>query len=241
MTVTVLKRFFKKNEPITIVYRDVKNFNGDHFMEDLRYQLEIKGSVSIADFQDIFLMVWDAHAPLKKKVVRGNNAPFMNRTLSKAFMTRARLKNISHKYPTQENIEAFKKYRNFCVSLLRKEKKQFYNNLDPSIMKDSKKFWKYIKPLFTGKSKSNSTITLIKGDNIISEAQEVAETLNNYFINAVQNLDIKKFHLVEEPNNASNITPNDKIDDIIKRYQLHPSILMIKVKLKLKKLSNFKP
>ena len=54
-------------------------------------------------------------------------------------MNRARLKNISNKYPTNENVEAFKKYRNFCVSLLRKEKKEYFNNLDPAIMKDSKK------------------------------------------------------------------------------------------------------
>ena len=86
--------------------------------------------VSVADFQKIFLTIWNAYAPVKKKVVRGNNAPFMNKTLSKAFMTWARLKRISNINPTVENIEAFKKYCNFCVSLLRKEKKKFYNNLD---------------------------------------------------------------------------------------------------------------
>ena len=119
--------------------------------------------------------MWNAHAPVKKKVVRGNNAPLMNRTLSKASMARARLKRISNISPTKENIEAFKRYRNFCVSLLRKEKKKFYNNLDISIMYDNKKFWKYIKPLFSGKSKSRSKITLIKGGEIISDEQKVAE------------------------------------------------------------------
>ena len=125
MTVTVMKRYFKKNEPITIEYRDLKNFDPLKFREDLRMQLESKETITITDFQNIFLSVWNAHAPIKKKVVRGNNAPFMNRTLSKAFMTRARLKRISNNHPTQENIEAFKRYRNFCVSLLRKEKKIF--------------------------------------------------------------------------------------------------------------------
>ena len=70
----------------------MKNFDPIAFREDLRYQLESKGCVTIVDFQNIFLSVWNAHAPIKKKVVRGNNAPFMNRTLSKAFMTRSRLK-----------------------------------------------------------------------------------------------------------------------------------------------------
>ena len=80
MTVTVMKRYFKKNEPITIEYRDLKNFDPLKFREDLRMQLESKETITITDFQNIFLSVWNAHAPIKKKVVRGNNAPFMNRT-----------------------------------------------------------------------------------------------------------------------------------------------------------------
>ena len=112
-------------------------------------------------------------------------------------MHRAKLRNKSYKAPTPENIEAFKQYRNFCVSLLRKEKKKFYNSLDISIMFDNKKFWKFIKPLFTGKSKSKSNITLIEGDEVITDDQKVSETLNNYFIEAVQNLDIEKFHCEE--------------------------------------------
>ena len=98
-------------------------------------------------------------------------------------------------------------------------------------MSDNKKFWKYIKPLFSGKSKSKSKITLIKGDEIISEEQEVAETLNNYFIDAVQNLDIKKFYSIEENTNDCKLSPEAKIDQIISRYEFHPSILMIKSKV----------
>jgi hypothetical protein len=86
-----MKRFFKKTNPITIEYHDVRNFEGDKFTNDLKIKLEKLGSVSIEDFQKTFLSVWNEHAPLKKKVVRGNNAPFMNKTLSKAFMNRARL------------------------------------------------------------------------------------------------------------------------------------------------------
>ena len=231
MTVTVMKRYFKKNEPITIEYRDMKNFDPLKFREDLRKQLESKETITATDFQDIFLCVWNAHAPVKKKVLRGNNAPFMNKTLSKAFMNRARLKRISNDHPTQENVEAFKRYRNFCVSLLRKEKKNFYNNLDISIMYDNKKFWKYIKPLFSGKSKSKSKITLIKGEEIISDEQKVAEILNDYFIDAVQNLDIEKFYCIEDDKNDGNLSPEEKIDRILKRYEFHPSIVMIKSKV----------
>ena len=112
-----------------------------------------------------------------------------------------------------------------------KEKKKIYNNLDISIMYDNKKFWKYIKPLFSGKSKSKSKITLIKGEEIISDEQKVAEILNDYFIDAVQNLDIEKFYCIEDDKNDGNLSPEEKIDQILKRYEFHPSIVMIKSKV----------
>ena len=42
------------------------------------------------------------HAPKKKKVVRGNYAPFMNKVLSKAFMHRSKLKNQYIKTPNEK-------------------------------------------------------------------------------------------------------------------------------------------
>ena len=103
-----MKKYFKKSDPITIEYRDLKHFDPISFREDLRFQLESKEGITIGDFQNIFLSVWNAHAPVKKKVVRGNNAPFMNRTLSKAFMTRARLKNIANKNLTSRTWNLLK-------------------------------------------------------------------------------------------------------------------------------------
>ena len=40
-----------------------------------------------------FLEVIDKHAPLKKKLGRGNQAPFTNRDFQKVIYTRTRLKN----------------------------------------------------------------------------------------------------------------------------------------------------
>ena len=39
MTVTVMKRYFKKNEPITIEYRDMKNFDPLRFRDDIRKRI----------------------------------------------------------------------------------------------------------------------------------------------------------------------------------------------------------
>ena len=68
--------------------------------------------------------VLDKHAPSKRKVIRGYNAPFMDKHLSKAFMHRSELKNKFNKHPSEINNDLYRKQRKYCVNLLKKEKKE---------------------------------------------------------------------------------------------------------------------
>ena len=147
MTVTVLKSYFKKKEPIKINYRCYKKYNENLFRIELINLLQNSCVLDYDEFKKIFMQVLNIHAPMKKKFIRGNNAPFMNKTLSKAFMHRSKLKNTFNKNPTAENKILYKKQRNWCVALLEKEKKKYYNNLDLKILDDNKTFWQRIKPL----------------------------------------------------------------------------------------------
>ena len=113
MTVSVLKRYIKKKAPITINYRCYKNFNETIFRNDLisklgKFHNEI---ISYDCFNSNFMEVLDKHAPSKTKVIRGNNAPFMNKSLSKAFMHRSKLKNRFNKDSTDINRRLYKKQR----------------------------------------------------------------------------------------------------------------------------------
>ena len=67
-----------------------------------------------------FRHIVDKHTPIKTKLLRGNNAPFMNPELRKAMYTRARLKRRLNKHPSNQNEVAFKKQRNHCVALRKK-------------------------------------------------------------------------------------------------------------------------
>ena len=238
MTVTVLKRYFKKKPPITITYRDLKSFDALKFREDIRNQLEQIGELDVDSFKHIFTSTWDLHAPLKKKVVRANNAPFMNKSLSKAFMHRSKLKNKCHKFPTEENKNAYKRYRNFCVSLLKKEKKKYYTNLDLNKIADNKQFWKSVQPLFTGKSISKTNIALIDNKKLVNNKEEVAEILNTYFVEAVQNLEIKQFS-EERVQEVPSENMEEVIENLIKKYKTHPSILKIKENVKIEEKFKF--
>ena len=96
-------------------------------------------------------------------------------------MHRARLKNRYHKFPTEKNETLYKKHRNFCVSLLKKEKINYYNNLDLKVFEDNKMFWRAVKPLFSEKVKSKTNITLIENEKMITDKKEVAEILDTFF------------------------------------------------------------
>ena len=87
---------------------------------------------------DIFLNMLNIHAPLKTKFVRPNNAPFVTKNLRKHIMTRSRFKNKFNKDPSSDNEIAYKKQRNLCVNLCRKEKREYYSTLNPSIVADNK-------------------------------------------------------------------------------------------------------
>ena len=79
------------------------------------------------------------------------------------------------------------------------------------VIEDNKKFWQSVKPLFSGKSKLKTNITLVENGIVMTEKEEVAEFLNKYFIEAVQNLEIEKFTREGEQETQS----ENKSDNIV--------------------------
>ena len=89
---------------------------------------------------EIFSKVLNYHAPLKQKSVRGNHTPFMNRELSKAIMTKSKVKNSYVKWPSRENFVAHKKAKNSCNSLTRKAKRKFFKEATKSEVMSNRPF-----------------------------------------------------------------------------------------------------
>ena len=57
-------------------------------------------------------------------------------------------------------MQAYKKQRNLCVTLVRKAKYNFFNNLNVKYITGKKAFLKVVKPYFSNKSTRNEKITL---------------------------------------------------------------------------------
>ena len=228
MTVSVLKTHFCKLPPKVVTYRDFKKFENERFMDSLKLTLnsqDVDYTKNTQLFFELCRNELEHHAPRKKKYIRGNNKPFMTKAVSKSLIERTRLRNTFLKNPTVANKFAYIKQRNFCVSLLRKVKREYFANLNEKNITDNRKFWQTIKPFLSEKNKSREKITLVKNEEIISDDVEVANTLNNYFSNVVKNLKIpEKFVTDSLPRSLSK---HPTLNAVLK-YKNPPSMHVIK-------------
>ena len=138
-------------------------------------------------------------------------------------MKRTRFRNQFLKNRTDENKIRYTKQRNYCLSLLRKTKTQYYSNIDEKNVTDNKAFWKTVKPFFSDKITSKEKITLIEENEIVSNDENTAQVLNTFFLNIVGSLNIPEY-ITNDPV-SDNIS--DPIIKLIVKYRKHPSILTI--------------
>ena len=120
----MLKTTFTKAPPKEFIYRCYKTFSLDLFLQDLYNQLllNITDTDNYSTFQVVVENVLEAHAPCKKKVIRGNSKPHMTKQLRKEIMKRSRLKNIANKSKRPEDFAAYKRQRNLIVKLNKQQK-----------------------------------------------------------------------------------------------------------------------
>ena len=137
----------------------------------------------VSNFIDICMRTLDKHAPLKKKYIRGNHRPFMNKELPKATMHRSKLRNNFLRHRFNENRKKkYSKQLNYCVSLLRRIKKGYYSNLNEKIITDNTKIWKRFTSFLSYKVFSNETITSVENNKFVNDDNETTNIINTFFL-----------------------------------------------------------
>ena len=91
-------------------------------------------------FESVFIDVLNRHASTKKKVIRANHAPYVTKAFRKAIMKRSQLEKIYFKKRTQESFKKYKKQKNYCSRLYKRERKSFFESIDFSKITDNKTF-----------------------------------------------------------------------------------------------------
>ena len=123
MVVFVFKTSFKKQKSKIVTYRDYKRLDNEKFRESLITYFSTGKNISYNAIENLVLHTLDKMAPIKQKHIRGNQSLFMNKDIHKAILTRTRLRNRFLKESTPMNRLVYKKQRNYCVSLMRENKK----------------------------------------------------------------------------------------------------------------------
>ena len=124
MSLTVMKVFYNNRKSFNRKYKD---FSNEAFFSH----------VSFGTFNSTVDNVLQKYAPIKKRYVRADQPSFMNSKIHKEEMRRTRLRNKFIDSKTDADRIAYNKQRNYCVSLIRKEKKAYYSNLNIRDIKTS--------------------------------------------------------------------------------------------------------
>ena len=109
----------------------------------------------------------------------GYQATFITKIFSKKTMERSRLRNKCLNPKSDIDRKAYNKQCNYVVSILKKEEKDFYGNLDISKVTNHRVIWQIVKPKISDKVKIHSKVTLAEDDKILSQDAEIAKKSNN--------------------------------------------------------------
>jgi hypothetical protein len=93
-----------------------------------------------------------------------------------------------------------KKQENYCNKLYKKDRKNYYKNLDPKNIEDERKVWLTMKPLHSDKNSGiREKIMLMENGELIDDDLQIAETFNAFFSNSVNTLGIVENKLLLNP------------------------------------------
>lgn len=188
MPISMFKSGYHRLPPKIIEHRDFKHFQGQSFHSELSQTLEIFQPFEYRLFELIFNSVLNKYAPLKKKIIRGNNKSHVSKTLRKEIMKRSRLKNIARKTKLPEDKAAYKRQRNFIVKLNKKQKRKYFDSIDTN---NTKSLWNVCKPYLGNKGSYQNKIILLEGDILKSDDFEVASIFNKYYRDITNTLPIQ--------------------------------------------------
>ena len=126
LVATMLKISFPKSKPLEINYSYYKHLDEFSFNEDLKLVFDNTDVQTCEEFEGIFMRLLDHHAPLKKKVLRANNAPYITKKLRKAIMKRSQLEKIALKTLSEKSLKAYRKQKKLCKQIVQKRDKNIF-------------------------------------------------------------------------------------------------------------------
>ena len=123
MSVTVMKVFYNKQKLGVIQCKKYNDFSNKTFIHELESTLLSFSQILFGTFKSIVDNILQKHAPIKNRYVRANQASLRSSKMHKEIVRKTRLRNKFIDSKTEADRIAYNKKPNYCVSLIRKEKR----------------------------------------------------------------------------------------------------------------------
>ena len=214
-----------------VTHRNISKINYENVLNDLTNmnlsQAILSSNSANCAFellQNKLVKLLNNHAPKKKKVIKKKDFHCMSKELRKAIYHRNKLRNKYYKTRSDNALNAYKIQRNTVTQIKRKEIGKYFAEKCKEGTRN-KDFWKAVKPLFSKSRTKSDSITLRENGEIVSDDHRVCRIFNSFF----QSI-------------GSDIGPPENNDsslrEIMKQYESHPSVKVIKNKIKEHGLNN---
>ena len=168
------------NKNIALFRKQIKRHDWDSIYRNTKIEpaFSIFTKTIVSNFQKYF--------PIETmKLNHKNRNPWINQTLKDDIKKRDKLFLLSRRYPTMENKEKYKQYKNRNLSDQRKAERNYYTEQFELNKNDLRKSWQIIKSMI---GKDNSECSKYQIDFLInvqysSNSNTIANSFNNYFTN----------------------------------------------------------
>ena len=127
-------------------------------------------------FSSCLKSVFDIHAPIKTKTVRGKPAPWLNGDLKSYMDKRDKLLRKARKTKNDKGWDEYRQARNKCNAKVKEAKRKYHRHLIEEGKENPHKFWDAVKKVFPSKSKSSPESTAKK-----SKTQSLVKSFSKYF------------------------------------------------------------
>ena len=178
----------KKKKPKIVETRSLSRYDKELFRNDLRQvdwpailnPLFENPNAMASAFQETFELILDMHAPLNKRRVRGDYAPWLNQSIRNLMRERDLAKRDAERFP--EKWSVYKQLRNKVTKEIRVAIQTHHRGLINENKDNPKKMWQTINRVLEGSSKSTMPASLnIEGRKLTKEG-DIVEALNHHFV-----------------------------------------------------------
>ncbi len=140
-------------------------------------------------FLDTFLTLYDRYCPVKTQNSKKRRKSWITKGLEKACKKKNKLYMEFLKHRKKEKEDNYKKYRNRLTSIMRCQKKMYYEQLLQKYKKNIKATWSVLYKVIKNCNGRCFPTNIVIGDNsVIEDIESMVNEFNDYFVNVGPNL-----------------------------------------------------